>query len=160
MDEAEDVDISHYAYNVLRQLCPRDMWLERGWNVCFVREFPLAASHFGEGLVVVGEIDARGEPVQAFALARELGETLGALDAPTCTSRFRAPDSASDDPFEGACATTSMNEYQINLTRQQATKGYPSCPYPIRLGYAGGNSMTCAVQAARPEDRAIPELGR
>lgn len=153
VDEAEDVGISPYAYNVLRQLCPRDMWLEGGWNVCFVREFPWAASHFGEGLVVVGEIDARGEPVQAFALARELGETLGALDAPRCMSRFLSPDSASDGLFEGACATTSMNEYQINLTRQQATKGYPTCPYPIRLGYAAGNWMTCALQAAPPNHR-------
>jgi hypothetical protein len=154
VDQAEDVDISPYAYDVFRQLCPRETWLEGGWNVCFVREFPWVASHFGEGLVVVGEIDARGEPVQAFALARELGETLGALDSPWCTSRFLTPDGGPDEPFEGACATTSMNEYQINLTRRQAAKGYPSCPYPIRLGEAGGNWMTCALQAA-PADHLL-----
>ncbi|MGI9258815.1 MAG: hypothetical protein ACR2QQ_08265 [Gammaproteobacteria bacterium] len=148
VDQTEDVDISPYAYDVFMQLCPRDTWLEGGWNVCFVREFPWVASHFGEGLVVVGEVDARGEPVQAFALARELGETLGALDSPRCTSRFLASEGGSDVPFEGACATTSMNEYQINLTRRQAAKGYPSCPHPIRLGEAGGNWMTCALQAA------------
>ena len=128
------IDFTTEAYDVFSGLCPREQWLEGGWNVCFVNEFPWVSTHFGEGFVVVGEFDSRGEHVQPFALARELGETLGALDAPTCTSRFIQEDGDPNGAFQGACATTDIHRSQIEIVRLQAAKGEAACPRRLRRG--------------------------
>jgi len=146
-----EIDFSDQAYDVFSRLCPREAWLQDGWNVCFVGEFPWVATHFGEGFVVAGEIDARGERVQAFALARELGETLGALEAPRCTSRYLVDGGDPDGAFEGPCATTHIDNFEIGITRRQAAKGKPACPRRLRRGTYGGNWMLCLLQAAPDE---------
>jgi len=142
------VDAEFYQlFNIFTTLCPRDQWLADGWNVCVVSEFPWVATHFGEGFVVMGEMDPRGEQVQTFALAREFGESLGAMDTPTCTARFLGGVENPDGATEGTCVTTDLVDAQIRESRLQAAKGTPTCPRPLRTGPAGGNWMVCALYA-------------
>ena len=156
--ESEDIDFSYHAYNVFSTLCPREEWLTGAWNVCFIGRFPWVATHFGEGFVVVGELDAREEPVQPFALARELGETLGMEDTPSCTSRFLADADAAENTAIRPCATSDISLEEIAFTRWQAAKGEPACSRRLRYADAGGNWAACrlwgrTVQRARPGAR-------
>ncbi len=150
------IDVSAEAYDVFSQLCPREQWLEGGWNVCFVSEFPWVATNFREGFVVVGEFDARGERVQPFALARELGETLGALDAPSCTSRFLQEGEDPNGTSQGACATTEIHGSQIEVVRLQAAKGEPTCP----RRFSRGSPQLCLFLAGPREQERIYRLSR
>lgn len=166
IEASEDIDFSQEAYDVFSQLCPREEWLTGAWNVCFIGRFPWASTHFGEGFVVVGELDARTEPVQPFALARELGETLGMENTPYCTSRFLVEDDETEGAATRPCATTDISGEQVAITRHQAAKGEPACPRRLRYGDAGGNWALCAWRdrsttiGARPAGVAGPEQNR
>lgn len=156
--ESGDIDISFHAYNVFSTLCPSEEWLAGAWNVCFIGRFPWVATHFGEGFVVVGELDAREQPVQPFALAHELGETLGMENTPSCTSRFLADEDAIEGLELRPCATSDISLEEIAFTRWQAAKGEPACSRRLRYADAGGNWAACrlrgrAAQRARPGAR-------
>ena len=61
--------------SILLQVCPEDQWLERAWNVCVIREFPVPAGgvFFPERRQVLwSELNPRGE-VHPTILAHELG---------------------------------------------------------------------------------------
>ena len=116
------------AFRILATLCPAEHQLEGGWNVCFVREFPWAATFLEQGLVIMGEVDFVDQQVQAFALARELGESLGLRDTPMCTAKFLGGIASSDDTREGTCVTSHMGENAIRAARTQALKGELFCP--------------------------------
>ena len=122
--ELEDWELTR----VLTEVCPREQWLEDGWNVCIVHEFPYVAAYLGEGLIMVGERDFRQKRVQPFALSREFGESLGVWDTPTCTARFLVGVEGPDGTIEGTCATTQFSERQINTSRRQAEKVVPYDP--------------------------------
>ena len=122
--ELEDWEI----LQVLSSVCPPDQWLEDGWNVCIVHEFPYVAVYLGDGLALVGEREFRQARVQPYALARELGKSLGVQDTPTCTARFLNGVEGPDGLIEGTCATTFMNDLQIKASRFQALKGRPYDP--------------------------------
>ena len=116
------------AFRILATLCPAEHRLEGGWNVCFVREFPWAATFLEEGLIIIGEVDFIGQQVQSFALARELGESLGLGDTPTCTARFLGGVAGPDGTREGTCVTSHIGENAIRAARTQALKGELFCP--------------------------------
>ena len=97
-------------------------------------------------LVVVGEFYARGEIIQSFALARELGETLGIEDTPRCTSRFLTERDETEDAAVRQCATTDISHEQVAFTRHQAATGEPACRRCLPQGHARGNGMLCALQ--------------
>ncbi len=113
---------------IFSMLCPVDKEVEELWNVCFIRQFPWVAHHFQDGLVLIGELDPRGERVQPFALARELGESLGLRNTPTCTARFLGGVEGLDGTLEGTCVSTQLNPFQIRATRAQAARGKPGEP--------------------------------
>ncbi len=146
IEASADIDFSFHAYTVFSTLCPREEWLPGAWNVCFIGRFPWVATHFGEGFVVIGELDARENSVQPFALARELGETLGMEDTPTCTSRFLAADDEADDLAVRPCATSNISLEEIAFTRWQAAKGAPACPRRLRYEDVGGNWGACRLR--------------
>lgn len=124
-----DAEITDWELEqILLTVCPREQWLENGWNVCIVHEFPYVAAHLGDGLILLGEEEFRQEKVQPFALARELGEALGLIDTPTCTARFLGGVEGPDGTLEGTCAASFLNELQIRAARLQARKGEPYIP--------------------------------
>jgi hypothetical protein len=124
-----DSEIETYELlRILSSLCRTDQFMEGGWNICFVREFPWVATHLGDGLIIIGELDFREERVSPFALARELGETLGVPDTPTCTARFLGGVEGPDGTLEGTCVTTYLSDAQIRASRAWAEKGVPFIP--------------------------------
>jgi len=151
--ESGDIDISFHAYNVFSTLCPSEEWLAGARNVCFIGRFPWVATHFGESFVVVGELDAREQPVQPFALAHELGETLGMENTPSCTSRFLADEDAIEGLELRPCATSDISLEEIAFTRWQAAKGEPACSRRLRYADAGGNWAACRLRGRTTQRR-------
>jgi len=139
-----DSEIETYElYQILSSLCRTDRFLEGGWNICFVREFPWVATYLEDGLIIIGELDFREERVSPFALARELGESLGAPDTPTCTARFLGGIEGPDETLKGTCVTTYLSDAQIRASRAWAEKGVPFIPHRVPLwpgGAAGGGT--------------------
>jgi len=119
---------------ILSAVCPEEQRLDGGWNVCVVHEYPYVATYLGNGVIIVGERDFRQERVQPFALARELGASLGMSNTPACTARFLGGVESTDDAVAGTCATTLMTEDQITASRRYASDGVPY--EPNRLGPA------------------------
>ncbi len=126
------------VYKILTTLCPAEHQLEGGWNVCLVHEFPWAATFLEKGLLVIGEVDFLGQQVESFTLARELGESLGLVNTPTCTARSFGGIGGPDGTLEGDCVTSHIGEYHIRAARTQAVKGTPFCPRQRRRATSFG----------------------